>query len=151
MATVLSYTCSQLNTPHTAIPSFIDHAQTCDHLASALGESDDTTWNQTLCNQLYASLEQLQPGLLEPIPTGLIDHFIVDTPPANSPYFDADCTELCRYCMALSTVLCDDRHDADTELALRDLLVGLTAYFVEGMMAPRWVKGAEGIDAIAYV
>lgn len=52
--------------------------------------------------------------------------------------------------MALSTVLCDDRHDAETELVLRDLLVGLTAYFVEGMMAPRWVKGAEGIDAISY-
>lgn len=85
MASVLRYTCSQPEVPFTASPSFIDHAQTCDQLASALGESDDTAWNQTLCNQLYASLEQLQPGLLEPIPTGLIDRFIVDTPPANSP------------------------------------------------------------------
>jgi len=150
MTTILSLTHSQPDFPLIPVPNFIDHAQTCDQLASALGESDDTSWNQTLCNQLYASLEQLQPGLLEPIPTGLIDRFIVDTPPANSPYFDADCTELCRYCMALSTVLCDDRHDAETELALRDLLVGLTAYFVEGMMAPRWVKGAKGIDAIPH-
>lgn len=150
MTAILSLTNSQPDISLIPVPSFIEQAQTCDQLAIALGESSDSAWNQTLCNQLYAALEQLQPGLLDPIPASLVDRFTVDSPPANAPQFDADCTELCRYCMALSTVLCDDRHDAATEHALRDLLVGLTAYFVEGMMAPRWVKGTAGMNAIQY-
>jgi len=50
--------------------------------------------------------------------------------------------------MALSKVLVEHQADAETADILRDLLCGLTAYFVEGMMAPRWVRGADGIDEI---
>lgn len=134
----------------TSIHNFIEQASTCEQLAITLGESSDIALNKTLCEQLYACLAQLKPGLLDPIPPGLTDNFTVDALPAESPHFDADCTELCHYCMALSAVLGKHALDAKTEHTLRDLLCGLTGYFVEEMMAPRWVRGAEGLDEIKY-
>ncbi|HKS32410.1 MAG TPA: hypothetical protein VJS14_01670 [Enterobacteriaceae bacterium] len=150
MTTILNFTWSQPDIPLRPFPSFIEQARTCSRLASALGESSDTAWNQALSSQLHACLAQLQPGLLEPIPTNLIDSFTVDMLPTESPYFDADCTELCRYCMALSKVLTEHRTDAETADILCDLLCGLTGYFVEDMMAPRWVRGAEAVNEIRY-
>lgn len=151
MATFLSYTHSQPGMPFIQVPDFIEQASACERLASELAESSDTTRNQALCNQLYASLTQLQAGLLDPIPTCLIDSFTVDILPGESPHFDADCNELCRYCMVLSAVLEIHQTDMKTEHILRDLLCGLTGYFVESMMAPRWIRGAQGTDAIGYV
>jgi len=150
MATFLSFTHSQPGTPFTPIPNFIEQASICERIARELAESSDIAHNQVLSNQLHACLNQLQTELLDPIPTCLIDSFTVETLPAESPHFDADCTELCRYCMALSTVLGEQQTDAKTAQILRDLLCGLTDYFVEGMMAPRWMRGAQGTDEISY-
>lgn len=134
----------------TTIRNFIEQASACEQLSITLGESSDITLNKTLCEQLHARLAQLKPGLLDPIPPDLTDDFTVNTLPAESPHFDADCTELCNYCMVLSAVLGKYELDAETEHTLRDLLCGLTGYFVEEMMAPRWVKGVEGVDEIKY-
>jgi len=150
MATILSFTHSQPGMPFTQVPNFIEQASACERLASELAESHDTARNQVLSNQLYASLALLQEGLFDPIPGCLIDSFTVDALPAESPHFDADCTELCRYCMALSRVLGEQQTDMKTEHVLRDLLCGLTDYFVADMMAPRWVRGAQGTDEIRY-
>ena len=150
MAKIVSVTHPQPDILLTPVPDFIEQARACEQIASVLGESHDSARNQALCNQLHACLTQLQPGLLDPIPTSLIERFTVDTLPAESAYFDADCTELCRYCMALSAVLGKQQTDSGTERTLRDLLCHLTAYFVEGMMAPRWVRGTKGVEKINY-
>lgn len=150
MATITDITHSQPDFQLTPVPNFIEQARTCEQLAISLGESSDMTRNQTLCNQLHASLARLQPELLEPIPMRLVEFFTADALPAKQPYFDADCTELCRYCMALSVVLGEQQAGTETEYALRDLLCGLTTFFVEGMLAPRWVNSAEGMDEIKF-
>ena len=150
MAAILSFIHPQPGIPLSPVPNFIEQARACERIANSLGESHYATRNQALCNQLHACLSLLQPELLDPIPTNLIDCFTVDTLPAESAYFDADCTELCRYCMALSAILSKHHTDAGTERTLRDLLCNLTAYFVEDMMAPRWVRGAKGVEKINY-
>ena len=150
MATILSFTHSQPGTPLIPISNFIEQARACERIVSALGESRDTAWNQALCSQLHACLVQLQPGLLDPIPTSLIDSFTVDALPANAPCFDADCTDLCRYCIVLSALLGEDKIDAEKANTLRDLLCGLSTHFVEGMMAPRWIRGANGVNESKY-
>ena len=147
MATTLSSTHSQAFTP---VPDFIQQARTCENIINTLGESDDPIQRQALSNQLHATLRQLQPDLLDPIPLCLTDSFTVDALPECAPRFEPDCTALCRYCIVLSTVLAEQDAAGKTGTALRDLLCELTGYFVDEMMAPRWIRSEEGVSQIQY-
>lgn len=140
MATILSFTHSQSGTPFTPVPNFIEQARACEQIVNMLAESVEPVQRQALSHKLYARFAQLQPGLLDPIPECLLDHFAADTLPANPPRFEPDCTDLCRYCMALSAVLGEREEAGKTENALRDLLCELIDYFVAEIMAPRWVR-----------
>lgn len=150
MATILSFTHSCPGTPFTPVPNFIEQAQSCQHIVNTLAESIEPAQRQTLSHKLYARLAQLQPGLLDPIPECLVDSFSVAKLPANPPRFEPDCTDLCRYCMAVSAVLGEHEESGKTEIALRDLLCELADYFVAEMMAPRWVRETPGADKINY-
>lgn len=143
MATVLSFTHAQPGFPLIPVPNFIEQARACEYIATLLAESTEPMQHQALSHKLHACLAQLQPGLLDPIPECLVDSFTVDTLPANSSCFEPDCTDLCRYCMALSAVLGEHKAAGNAGNALRDLLCELTGYFVKEMMAPRWVTGAD--------
>jgi len=145
MATILSSTHSQ---PFTPVPDFIRQARTCENIVNTLGESDDPIQRQALSNKLHATLSQLQPDLLDPVPLYLTDSFTVDALPEHLPRFEPDCTDLCRYCMVVSTVLAEHDAAGKTGTALRDLLCELTGYFVDEMMAPRWVRSEEGVKQI---
>ena len=148
MATILSFTHSQPGFPLTPVPDFIEQARTCERIVTRLAESSDPMQYQALSTTLHACLSELQPGLLDPIPDCLIDCFTIDTLPTDSTHFEPDCTDLCRYCIALSIVLAEHQAAGKTGDALRDLLCELTAYFVAEMMAPRWVRSEEGARQI---
>ena len=150
MATILSFTHSQPGTPLIPVPDFIEQARACERIVTLLGESSDPLHYQTLSATLHACLSELRPGLLDPIPECLIDSFTADTLPTNSPRFEPDCTDLCRYCMTLSNLLAEPKVAGKTAIALRDLLCELTAYFVDEMMAPRWIRSEEGVNQIQY-
>ena len=143
MATILSFTHSQPGFPFIPIPDFIEQARACERIATLLAESVEPMQRQVLSHNLHARMAQLQQELLDPIPECLVDSFTVDTLPANSSCFEPDCTDLCRYCMALSAVLGECEAAGKTGNALRDLLCELTDYFVAEIMAPRWVRGAD--------
>ncbi|HCM1976869.1 TPA: hypothetical protein N3A47_002258 [Salmonella enterica subsp. houtenae serovar 47:z36:-] len=53
--------------------------------------------------------------LLEPVPPHLVESLTVDTLPVSSPHFDPECTELCRYCLALTQTLSVPGFAAETE------------------------------------
>lgn len=150
MATILSFTHSHPGTPFTPVPNFIEQARSCQHIVNTLAESIEPAERQALSHKLYARLAQLQPGLLDPIPECFIDDFTADTFPANPPRFEPDCTDLCRYCMAVSAVLGEHEESGKTKIALRDLLCELTDYFVAEMLAPRWVGEMAHPDKINY-
>ena len=150
MAMISDFTHSHPGTPFTPVPNFIEQAQSCQHIVNTLAESIEPAERQALNHKLYASLAQLQPGLLDPIPECLIDDFTVNALPEEPPRFEPDCTDLCRYCMAVSVVLSEHEASGRTGTALRDLLCELTDYFVAEMMAPRWISETVGTDNITH-
>lgn len=91
---------------------------------------------------------QLQPGLLDSIPTHLIESLTVDTIPADYPRFEPECTELCRYCLALTQTLAGQGITSETGKQLSGLLYDLTNLFAAEMKAPRWLRTAEGLKLL---
>lgn len=140
MATTLSFFHSQAGTPFIPVPDFIVQAEACERLADALAESADPLHSKALCDRLHASLLQLEPTLLEPIPEHLADGFTANTFPIDIPRFEPDCTDLCRYCLTLTALLSGRESVPEAGNVLRDLLCELTRYFVDEMEAPRWVR-----------
>lgn len=104
-----------------------------------------------LCARLNACLTLLQPTLLDPVPPHLIESLTVDTLPANSPRFEPECTELCRYCLALTQTLAGQGFYSEMEKHLSGLLYELISYFAAEMKAPRWLRTSEGVKFIDEV
>jgi len=148
MATISTQIHPLLTIPFSASMDFTVLADYCEHFVQTLTENDDPTLKMALCGRLNACLTLLQPGLLDPIPTHLIENLSVDTVPADYPRFEPECTELCRYCLALTQTLAGQGITSETGKQLSWLLYDLTNLFAAEMKAPRWLRTAEGLKLI---
>ncbi len=101
-----------------------------------------------ICGRINTCLTLLQPTLLEPVPPYLVESLTVDTLPATTPRFDPECTELCRYCLAITQILSGLGFASETEKYLSWLLYDLINYFAAEMKAPRWLRTAGGVKFI---
>ena len=151
MATFPTQTHPLLAAPFDAATDFTVLADHCENFAGTLIENDDPVLKMALCGRLNAALTLLQPTLLEPVPPHLIESLTVDTLPANSPEFGAECTELCRYCLALTQTLAEQGFSSEKEKQLSYLLYDLINYFAAEMKAPRWLRTADGVKLIGEV
>ncbi|AKE12422.1 hypothetical protein [Serratia liquefaciens] len=151
MATTPIQTHPLLAVPFNAATDFTVLADRCENFAATLIENDDPTLKMALCGRLNACLTLLQPTLLDPVPPHLIESLTVDTLPASSPRFDPECTELCRYCLALTQTLAGQGFSSETEKYLSWLLYDLINYFAAEMKAPRWIRTADGVKFIDEV
>ncbi|EAY2063394.1 hypothetical protein AH562_09600 [Salmonella enterica] len=151
MATILTQTHPLLAVPFNAATDFTVLASHCESFAETLIESNDPTLKMALCGRINACLTLLQPTLLEPVPTHLIESLTVDTLPATTSRFDPECTELCHYCLALTQTLSGLGFASETEKHLSCLLYELINYFVAEMKAPRWLRTADGVKFIDEV
>ena len=151
MATILISDCDLLDllsAPFNATTDFTVLADYCARFAETLIETDDPALRLALCGRLHAALALLQPTLHDPIPPHLIESLTVDTLPANSPEFGPECTELCRYCLALTQTLAEQGFSSEKEKQLSCLLYDLINYFAAEMKAPRWLRTADGVKFI---
>lgn len=148
MATILTQTHPLLTVPFSATTDFTVLADYCEDFAQTLTEHDDPTLKMALCGRLNACLTLLQPGLLDPIPPHLIESLTVDTPPADDPRFEPECTQLCGYCLALTETLAGQGIASETGKQLSGLLYDLINLFVAEMKAPRWLRTAEGLKLL---
>lgn len=151
MATTPIQTYPLLAVPFNAATDFTVLAGHCETFAETLIESNDPTLKMALCGRLNACLSLLQPTLLEPVPPHLVESLTVDTLPANSPHFEPECTELCRYCLALTQILAGQGFYSEMEKHLSGLLYELISYFAAEMKAPRWLRTSEGVKFIDEV
>jgi hypothetical protein len=148
MATFPTQTHPLLTTAFNVQTDFTVLADYCENLAEILIESDDPWLEKALYGQLRSCLSLLEPTLLEPIPAHLIASLTVDVLPENAPRFEPECTELCRYCLALTNVLEGKQISADLTKEIRGLLYDLVTFFTAGMKAPRWLRTAEGVTLL---
>ena len=151
MATIPIQTYPLLAVPFNAATDFTVLADHCETFAETLIESNDPTLNMALWGRLNACLTLLQPTLLEPVPPHLIESLTVDALPANSPRFEPECTELCRYCLSLTQMLAGQSFYSEMEKYLSCLLYELIKYFAAEMIAPRWLRTADGVKFIDEV
>ncbi|EBR0153833.1 hypothetical protein MUZ84_004227 [Salmonella enterica] len=151
MATTPIQTHPLLAVSFNATTDFTVLANHCENFAETLIESNDPMLKMVLCGRLNACLTLLQPTLLEPAPPHLIESLTVDTFPANSPSFEPECTELCRYCLALTQMLAGQGFYSEVEKHLSGLLYELIDYFAAEMKAPRWLRTSEGVKFIDEV
>ncbi|SFU06160.1 hypothetical protein SAMN05192562_104360 [Kosakonia arachidis] len=151
MATIPTQTHSLLAVPFNAATDFTVLAGHCETFAETLIESDDPTLKMALCGRINTCLTLLQPTLLEPVPSHLVESLTVDTLPATTPRFAPECTELCRYCLAITQTLAGHGFASDTEKHLSGLLYDLINYFAAEMKAPRWLRTASGVKLIDSV
>lgn len=151
MATIPTQTHPLLTVSFNAATDFTVLAGHCETFAETLIESNDPTLKMALCGRLNACLTLLQPMLLEPVPPHLIESLTVDTLPANSPRFEPECTELCRYCLSLTQMLAGQGFYSEMEKHLSCLLYDLINYFAAEMKAPRWLRTSEGVKFIDEV
>lgn len=151
MATIPIQTYPLLAVPFNAATDFTVLAGHCETFAETLIESNDPTLKMALCGRLNACLTLLQPTLLEPVPPHLIESLTVDILPANSPRFEPECTELCRYCLSLTQMLAGQSFYSEMEKYLSCLLYELIKYFAAEMIAPRWLRTADGVKFIDEV
>jgi hypothetical protein len=151
MATILTQTHPLVSVPFSATTDFTVLADHCENFAATLIENDDPTLKMVLCGRLNVCLTLLQSTLLDPVPPHLIESLTVDTLPASSPRFDPECTELCRYCLALTQTLAGQGFSSETEKYLSWLLYDLINYFTAEMKAPRWIRTADGVKFIDEV
>ncbi|ESE86526.1 hypothetical protein [Salmonella enterica] len=151
MATIPTQTHPLLAIPFNAATDFTVLAGHCETFAETLIESKDPILKMALCGRLNACLTLLRPTLLEPIPPHLVESLTVDTLPANSPRFDPECTELCRYCLALTQMLAGQGFYSEIEKHLSCLLYELINYFAAEIKAPRWLRTSEGVKFIDEV
>ncbi len=136
MATIPIQTYPLLAVPFNAATDFTVLAGHCETFAETLIESNDPTLKMALCGRLNACLTLLQPTLLEPVPPHLIESLTVDTLPANSPRFEPECTELCRYCLSLTQTLAGQGFYSEMEKYLSGLLYELIKLFRRGNDSP---------------
>ncbi|MBW5930945.1 hypothetical protein [Klebsiella grimontii] len=148
MATTPIQTHPLLSVHFNVATDFTVLASHCENFAEILIENDDPALKMALCGRLNAALTLLQPTLLEPVPSHLIESLTVDTLPANSPEFGPECTELCRYCLALTQTLAEQGFSSEKEIQLSYLLYDLINYFAAEMKAPRWLRTADGVKFI---
>lgn len=85
MATTPIQTHPLLSVHFNVATDFTVLASHCENFAETLIENDDPALKMALCGRLNAALTLLQPTLLEPVPSHLIESLTVDTLPANSP------------------------------------------------------------------
>lgn len=85
MATTPIQTHPLLSVPFNAATDFTVLASHCENFVETLIESKDMALKMALCGRLNACLTLLQPMLLEPVPSHLVESLTVDTLPANSP------------------------------------------------------------------
>lgn len=140
-----------LSVPFCAATDFTVLADYCETFAETLIESNDPIFKMALCGRLNACLSLLQPTLLEPVPSHLIESLTVDTLPVNSSHFGPECTELCSYCLALTQTLAEQGFSSEKEKQLSYLLYDLINYFAAEMKAPRWLRTADGVKFIDEV
>ncbi|ECI0414798.1 hypothetical protein AH332_16165 [Salmonella enterica subsp. salamae] len=148
MATTLTQTHPLLAVPFNASTDFTVLASHCENFAETLIENNDPTLKMALCGRLNACLTLLHPTLLEPVPPHLVESLTVDALPANSPRFEPECTELCRYCLALTQTLAGQGFSSETKKLLSWLLYDLVSYFAAEMKAPRWLRTPDGVKFI---
>lgn len=151
MATIPTETHPLLAIPFNNATDFTVLADHCENFAETLIESNDPTLKMALCGRLNACLTLLQPTLSEPIPPHLIESLTVDNLPANSPHFEPECTELRRYCLALTQTLAGQGFYSEMEKHLSGLLYELIHYFAAEMKAPRWLRTADVVRFIDEV
>lgn len=145
MATFPTRTHPLLSFPFDIHTDFTVLADYCENLAETLIENDAPLLEKALYGRLRSCLSLLEPTLLEPIPAHLIASLTVDALPEHPPRFEPECTELCRYCLALTNVLEGKEISADVEKEIRGLLYDLVTFFTAGMKAPRWLRTVEGV------
>lgn len=148
MAMIPAETHPLLAISFNAATDFTVLADHCEKFAETLIENNDPALKMALCGRLNACLTLLQPTLLEPIPPHLVESLTVDTLPASFPRFEPECTELCRYCLALTQTLEGQGFSSETEKQLNCLLYDLINYFAAEMKAPRWLRTASGVKCI---
>ncbi|ECC1671283.1 hypothetical protein [Salmonella enterica] len=148
MATIPTQTYPLLAVPFNAATDFTVLASHCENFAETLIENDDPTLKMALCGRINTCLTLLQPTLLEPVPLHLVESLTVDTLPAITPRFEPECTELCRYCLAITQTLSGLGFASETEKYLSWLLYDLINYFAAEMKAPRWLRTAGGVKFI---
>ncbi|ADO47977.1 hypothetical protein [[Enterobacter] lignolyticus] len=148
MATIPTQTHPLLAVPLSAATDFTVLAERCETFVSTLIESDDPTLRMALYGRINACLALLEPTLLDPIPTHLIESLTVDVRPTQAPRFSPECTELCSYCLALTQTLSAQGLSAETEKQLSSLLYDLINYFTAEMKAPRWLRTPCGVTLI---
>ncbi|EBX5569874.1 hypothetical protein DSN37_07210 [Salmonella enterica subsp. enterica serovar Kuessel] len=140
-----------LSVPFSAATDFTVLANHCENFAETLIESNDPTLKMALCGRINTCLTLLQPTLLEPVPPHLVESLTVDTLPAITSRFEPECTELCRYCLALTQMLAGQGFYSEMEKHLSCLLYDLINYFAAEMKAPRWLRTSEGVKFIDEV
>ncbi|MBS1207495.1 MAG: hypothetical protein H6R25_4394 [Proteobacteria bacterium] len=148
MATIPTQAHSLLAVPFNAATDFTVLAGHCETFAETLIESNDPTLKMALCGRINTCLTLLQPTLLEPVPPHLVESLTVDALPTTTPRFAPECTELCRYCLAITQTLSGHGFASDTEKHLSGLLCDLINYFAAEMKAPRWLRTASGVKFI---
>lgn len=148
MATTPIQTHPLLAVPFNVATDFTVLAEHCENFAETLIESNDPTLKMALCGRLNACLTLLQLTLLESVPPHLIENLTIDALPANSLRFEPECTELCRYCLALTQTLAGQGFYSEMEKHLSGLLYELISYFAAEMKAPRWLRTAGGVKFI---
>lgn len=151
MATIPTQAHPSLAVPFSATTDFTILASHCENFAETLIESHDLTLKMALCGRINTCLTLLQPTLLEPIPPYLVESLTVDTLPATTHRFEPECTELCRYCLAITQTLSGLGFASETEKHLSCLLYELINYFAAEMKAPRWLRTADGVKFIDEV
>ena len=85
MATTPIQTHPLLAVPFNAATDFTVLASHCENFAETLIESKDIALKMALCGRLNAALTLLQPTMLEPVPSHLIESLTVDTLPRKRP------------------------------------------------------------------
>ncbi len=148
MATILTKSHPLLSIRFNAATDFTVLSGYCENFAKTMVESNDPALKMALCDKLNACLTLLQPTLLDPIPSKLIESLTVDRLPESIPRFEPECTELCGYCLALTQTLSEQELPPETEKYLSWLLCDLVNYFTAEMTAPRWLRTAEGVKLI---
>ena len=137
-----------LTVPFSAATEFTILAQYCENFAETLAESSDPSLRIALCGRLSACLMLLQPTLLDPVPSHLVESLTIETLPSRPSRFDIECTDLCHYCLALTQILSGQGLLPKIWNDLSCLLHELIHYFAAEIKAPRWIRTAKGVTFI---
>lgn len=123
---------------------YVDFAQTLEVLSDLLIDTKNSAERPVVCRAIGAYLHALEKQLQAPLSAAHQEALTTDSlPPLPDAPFAPDEELLREYCVALNTLLLDNRLEESIAKTLTGLLYELLGYLVEELTTPCFLRGDE--------